>query len=344
MKIENGVLLSPFSSFHIGGPANALLTLDSIDDVKEAVRYCEDTQETPFILGGGSNTLFGDEGVDGAVLNMHIPGIDFKSDQGSVLVVAGAGVSWDALVEESVSRGLSGLENLSGIPGTVGASPIQNIGAYGREVGSLIEWVEVYDRVTKKVRRLDPTECHFGYRDSIWKRPMGKSFIVTRVAFRLSTRGEASIGYIDLKNYFGSHRTSPTPREVRQAVLEIRSKKFPSLEQFGTAGSFFKNPILAKERGIALQKRFPLLPVYDAPSGGVKVSAAWIIDHVALMRGVKVEKVGTYAQQALVIVTERGAKAHDILTFAHMIADRVFKEIDVVLDPEVQFVGCSWKK
>ncbi len=345
MVIEEEVPLAPFSTWRIGGKAAVFMRATSTSDLKEAEKYVRDTGNALSVLGGGSNTLFGDKGFDGLVLKIEIPGIDWKEDQGSVVAVVGAGVSWDEFVAEMVSNNLCGLENLSGIPGTVGASPIQNIGAYGKEVASTIEWVEVFDRVTKKVRRVDPRECRFGYRESVFKRAIGSSLIITRVAFRLSQKFSPSLGYADLKEYFSHAKSEPTLQEVRDAILAIRAKKFPSLytpTPLGTAGSFFKNPIIDASRGEALKRRYPDLPTFPTANGGVKVSAAWLIDRVAGLKGYREGGVRAFEHQALVIVAEGHASASDVIAFAKTIMNTVKEKTDIELEPEVRFVGCVW--
>lgn len=342
MVIEEGVSLAPLSTFRIGGKASVFIRVTSVTDLREAEKYLRDTGNRLSVIGGGSNTLFGDEGFDGVILRVEIPGIDIKEDHQSVVAIVGAGVSWDAFVSQMVERNFYGIENLSGIPGFVGASPVQNIGAYGKEAASLIEWIEAFDRVTGKVRRLDPTECHFGYRESIFKHAVGASLIITRVAFRLSKKETLSIGYADLKNYFSSRKENPTLPGVRKAVLSIRAQKFPAHASLGTAGSFFKNPLLSKERAEGLKQLFPELPLFPTPSGDVKTSAAWLIDHVAHMRGYCEGRVRTFESQALVIVAEEGATAKDVIAFAKYVAERVKAKTQIILEPEVRFVGCQW--
>ena len=231
----------------------------------------------------------GPESARGRVVTTHASGTPFA--KGDVLVVAGAGENWDALVSEAVKRGLWGIENLSGIPGTVGAAPIQNIGAYGTEIKETVKWVEVFDTRTGTFKQLSNADCRFAYRDSIFKKPEGRSFIVTRVALRLKKSGVPNLEYKDLKNYFFGETHSSFPKgggesasrrvlnpsppsavlplrkgelltlaAIRAAVLLIRSKKFPDLNQFGTAGSFFKNPIVSKEKFDELKKKYPDLP------------------------------------------------------------------------------------
>jgi len=342
MVLTENVLLAPYSTFRIGGVTPILIHAGSVAELKETEQYLRDTGNTLAVIGGGSNTLFGDQGFDGVVLKVEILGVDIKEDHASVVAVVGAGVLWDVFVADMVSRGFSGLENLSGIPGSVGASPIQNIGAYGKEVASIIEWVEVFDRVTKKTRRIDPIDCDFGYRDSLFKRPMGSSLIVTRVAFRLAKKSTPMIGYADLKSYFASWGSEPTLKDIRDAVLSIRAKKFPPLDTLGTAGSFFKNPVVSVHKADSLKHAFPDLPVFPVATGDRKISAAWLIEHVAKMKGYREGAVRTFEHQALVIVAEQGATAHDVIVLAKKISHEVKKITDVLLEPEVRFIGCSW--
>jgi UDP-N-acetylmuramate dehydrogenase len=345
MILKERVPLAQFSTFRIGGEAAVFMHARTSEDLKAVERYLRDTGNTLAIIGGGSNTLFADTGFDGAVLKMEITGVDLKEDENGVVAVVGAGEDWDGFIESMVERGFWGLENLSGIPGSVGASPIQNIGAYGKEVASYIEWVEVFDRVTMKMRRLDPTECRFGYRESVFKTALGNSLIVTRVAFRLSKKGAPSIGYADLKTYFAQKSGEPTLREVREAVLTIRSRKFPILGEagtLGTAGSFFKNPMISTKKAEELKVIFPELPAYPTSSGDMKVSAAWLIEHVAKMKGKSEGKIRSFEGQALVIVTESGATSHDVITYARKIVDHVREKAQITLEPEVRFVGCAW--
>jgi UDP-N-acetylmuramate dehydrogenase len=342
MVIEEKVPLSPFSTFRIGGNASVFIRASSVADIKEAEHYLRDTGNPLSVLGGGSNTLFGDEGFDGVVLKIEIPGIDVKEENDRVIAVVGAGVPWDAFVGEMVERGFSGLENLSGIPGSVGASPVQNIGAYGKEVASLIEWVEVFDRVTQKTRRLNSSLCHFGYRESIFKHPMGSSLVITRVAFHFDKKEALSTDYADLKEYFASRGGKVTAHDVREAILTIRAKKFPPLSQLGTAGSFFKNPVLSKEKAEGLKNSFPEIPLFPTSTGEVKTSAAWLIDHVANMKGYREGHARTFESQALVIVAEEGATARDVITLAKHVAEKVRAKTQIILEPEVRFVGCVW--
>ena len=307
-----------------------------------------------------------------------VGGAPFAKGDDTELVVAGAGESWDALVAQAVGRGLWGVENLSGIPGTVGAAPIQNIGAYGTEVKNTIEWVEVFDTKTGKSKKFSNEKCEFGYRDSIFKHPEGKSLIVTRVALRLKKSGTPNLEYKDLKNYFGrGEQESRTPppfqggdkrggsfpslEEIRRAVLEIRSKKFPDLREFGTAGSFFKNPVISKEKFDELKKKFPNLPGFElrikparlqpdrivlagnSRSGGgeglkIKIPLAWILDNVCGLKGYRKGDVALFEQQPVVLVNFGNASAKEIQAFAKEVSLCVKEKTDIEIEWEVQSI------
>jgi len=254
-------------------------------------------------------------------------------------VEVGAGENWDSFVKEVVDRGLYGVENLSGIPGTVGATPIQNVGAYGTEVSDVLKWVEVFDQESGKVVRLNSAKCRFEYRDSIFKQPEGRRYIVTRVCFRLSASGSPNLSYRDLAEQFADVREEPALAAIRDAVLRIRANKFPDLKEVGTAGSFFKNPIIEEEHGKKLREIHPDMLMFPTRSGRhVKVSLAWILDHVCQMRGVRRGNVGTYERQPLVFITYKGATAAEVHAFAKEIADKVFNETGIVVTPEVTHV------
>jgi UDP-N-acetylmuramate dehydrogenase len=243
------------------------------------------------------------------------------------------------LVAETVSRGLSGLENLSDIPGVVGASPVQNIGAYGVEVKDVIESVEVLDMRTRGLRTLAPEECAFGYRDSIFKHDEGKPFIVTNVSFSLSPVFHPNIAYKDLTEYFATRAAPSSSREVRDAVCTVRAAKFPDLSVLGTAGSFFKNPVLSTEVKEALAAKYPDIPSFPAAPGWYKVPLAWILDHVLHVNGFRSGNVSLFEKQPLVLVAHTGATAREIDDFARDIEKKVFDATHIEIEREVQSVS-----
>ena len=232
MEIKESVALSGYATLRLGGNARYFATVCDIEELREVVAWSKDRHLAFFVLGGGSNTLFRDKGFDGLVIKMEFVGVSFKEKaNGIVEVIAAAGENWDTFVAETITHGLYGLENLSAIPGTVGAAPIQNIGAYGVEVKDALAWVEVYDTERDELHTLAAAECSFGYRSSIFKTEIGKQYIVTHVAFNLKKDGVLRLDYKDLKKYFEEKDTVPTLADTRHAVVEIRSKKFPDLKK-----------------------------------------------------------------------------------------------------------------
>ena len=332
MTLHRNVPLKSYTTFRIGGEAAYFTDVCSRSELGEAVSFAKKEKLPLFVLGGGSNLLVSDSGFPGLVVRMSFSGISFKERDGSVEATAAAGESWDDFVSESVKRNLWGLENLSGIPGTVGATPIQNVGAYGVEVKDVLSSVELFDTETLDVRNMENQECFFGYRDSFFKREEGKRYIVTAVSFRLSKTPAPILSYRDLMNRFSG--ALPALSEIRDAVLSIRSKKFPDLSHFGTAGSFFKNPILPKGAYEKLKPRFPDMPAFPA-DGGVKISLAYLLDALSL-KGEREGDVGTFERQPLVIVNFADASAADVDAFAKKIEAIVKDSTGIVLEREVR--------
>lgn len=344
--MEEHVELKNFTTFKIGGQARYFFRVKSVEHAREAVLFARENKLPFFVLGGGSNLLVSDKGFSGVVIKNEILGLSFKEGGEDVLVTAGAGENWDSFVSECVKRGLYGLENLSGIPGTVGAAPVQNIGAYGVEAKDSVVSVEALDTNTGAVRNFSNTDCRFVYRDSFFKTAEGKNYIIMSVTFRLKKNGDLNVGYKDLKNYFAKSNIPPTLRTVRQAVLEVRRGKFPDLLATGTAGSFFKNPIISQAEFDELKKRFPDLPGFPvsgshhshvfADSHRVKVPLAWILDNILHLKGFMNGPVGLHEAQPLVIIHQGGGMAEDVERLARDVASKikVATGIDVVWEVE----------
>lgn len=337
MNHEENISLSEHTTFKIGGNARFFFRAKSVEDLKKALAFAKEEKVPFFILGGGSNLLVSDDGFSGVVIKNEILGTTFEESGGSVLVKVGAGENWDEFVGETVEKGFFGLENLSGIPGTVGAAPVQNIGAYGTEVKDTIVSVEVLDFATGEVETISNAECAFQYRDSFFKTSEGKNFIITSVTFRLKKEAPLNLEYKDLKNYFAGKPT-PTLSEVRRAVLEIRSKKFPDLKVFGTAGSFFKNPIISAEKFQELKNKFPELPGFEQPGGLVKISLAWILDHVCQMKGFSKGALALFERQPIVLINSGGAGAQHVDEFAQQVIDSVKEKTGIEVEWEVQYI------
>lgn len=340
MIIEENFPLKNLNTFKIGGSARYFCVAENLEDLKKAVRFAYKHSISFFVIGGGSNTLISDGGYKGLVIKNSIKGVSFEEQKdGTTLVSAGAGENWDDLVQKTVEKELTGLENLSGIPGTVGGAPVQNIGAYGVEVGSSILSVETFNSETMVVEILSVKQCFFGYRDSIFKNPFGKSHIITKVVFSLKKNGKTNIIYRDLKEYFEKKGIKePSVKEAREAVLLIRLGKFPDLNETGTAGSFFKNPIVSEEFFKKLSKKFLDMPFFPAGEGKIKIPLAWILDKVCNFKGKCFGSVCFYEKQPLVLVNTGGAKAKDIMEVSEKIIALVKEKTGIEIEREVQFL------
>ncbi|MEG0725137.1 MAG: UDP-N-acetylmuramate dehydrogenase [Mucinivorans sp.] len=325
--------LTALNTFGIAATAHYFCQAATLGELNQALTQCR-AQGTPWhVMGGGSNTIFTGN-FQGAIIQLTNQYIELMANN---IVVADAGVVWDDLVEWSVAHDLQGLENLSAIPGFVGASPVQNIGAYGLEAGDKIEWVEYVDPSTGGVNKIAGSDCDFGYRHSIFKDSLSHC-IVLRVAYRLKHEAEVSdfrLDYGDLRReveMMGGVKAA----NVRAAVVKIRGEKLPDPRILGNAGSFFKNPIVSPEKFAALQSIYPNIPSYKA-TGGIKIPAGWLIDKAGL-KGYREGTVGVHEKQALVIVNHGGATAADILNFAAKIENNVKQKYGITIDKEVTIV------
>jgi len=329
MIVRENIALSSLTTLRIGGSARYVLECSSPQDVLEAALFIR-THKLPYmVLGEGSNVLADDGEYEGIVICMR----------GGTLVITGetvtadAGVAWDSLVDAVAAAHLWGLENLAGIPGTVGASPVQNIGAYGMEVSQTIAWVDTINLITAAPERLSTAESAFEYRDSIFKRR--PELVITSVTFTVSKTAQPRIEYADLQRaaHEGIPLTSPT--EIAAAVRTIRSKKFPDLIEVGTAGSFFKNPILTQEAFSKLQKQYPDIPTYPLQNA-IKIPLAWILDNVLSLRGYRNGPVRLFEAQPLVLVTEEGATRSDVEQMVQVIEQKVCSATEIKIEREVR--------
>lgn len=335
---QRQVPLAPYTTLQVGGPADFFARCESVGELAARAGEALAANVPLMVLGGGSNVLVADAGVAGAVVHNAVTGIRYEvAADTCVLAHVGAGEPLDAFIADTVARGYWGLENLSDIPGTVGATPVQNVGAYGVEVSDRIREVEVYDSAAGTTRTLRRDECAFGYRHSVFKTAAGAALLVVRVTFALSPAPAPVLHYAGLSEQLGT--TTPSQQAVRDAVRAIRSRKFPDWRRVGTAGSFFKNPVLDSEHFESLRAQFPALPGFPHTAGTVKVPLGWVLEHVCGLRGVRRGTVGTYAEQALVLVNYGGATAAEIDAFAHEIAAQVYAATGITVTREVQRVG-----
>ena len=329
MQVRRGARLAELTTLAVGGPIDRLVEVSDADELVQAVRDADEAGRPLLLLGGGSNVVAPDEGWPGDVVLVRSRGIERDGDR---LVVA-AGEDWDGVVAHCVAGGLAGLEALSGIPGSTGATPVQNVGAYGQEVAQTITAVEVYDRVEKDRRALPPAECGFGYRDSRLKRDPSR-FVVLSVTFALHP-GELSapVGYAELARTLGVQVGERAPlADVRSAVLGLRRGKGmvldPADPDSRSAGSFFTNPIVPADRAVEG------CPSWPAGDGLVKLSAAWLVQSAGFGRGTRDGHVGTSSRHSLALTTEDGATATEVLAFADRIVTAVREQFGVTLDRE----------
>jgi UDP-N-acetylmuramate dehydrogenase len=350
LDIHETVPLAPLTTMGVGGPARFFTRAESVEGVLMATLWAAERGLPVLVLGRGSNLLVADEGFPGLVLRVAIPGLQVEERDGTVEIVAGAGQNWDSLVARTVAQGWAGVECLSGIPGLVGSTPIQNVGAYGQEVSETITHVEVYDTVTRRVLTVSNATCGFAYRESRFKHAAHGRYIILQVGFRLLPGAPPTVHYIELERELAAlHITTPTVRDVRRAVLEIRRRKSmvlaPRDPNARSAGSFFINPLLAPEAMAALDaiiaEEFPgqHIPRFTSPQGGFKIPAAWLIERAGFQRGFGNERVGLSSNHALAIVNRGGATTRDVLTLARQVRDGVAARFGVLLAPEPTLVG-----
>ncbi len=333
MTVREHVPLASLTTLRVGGTARFVIECLSENDVVDALAFSTERMLPWRVLGEGSNVLARDEPYEGVILLMRNEGIEASTEGDHVFLTAGAGVSWDTFVREAAARELWGIENLAGIPGTVGAAPVQNIGAYGAEVKDTIHTLRVLDTRTGEISVLTNEACEFGYRDSAFKRDSGR--IILSVTFALSETPAPSLSYKDLTSAAERGEDLSTPHAIGEVVRAIRALKFPDLSCVGTAGSFFKNPTVSVETYESLKARNPAIPGFLNETG-VKIPLAFVLDKVLGLRGYTQGAVSLYDAQPLVLVARNGATAHDIDTFANAIAARVQDEVGIVIEREVQ--------
>lgn len=345
MQVLEQVPLAPYTTFGIGGPARWFAEASSEDDVQEAVAFARERQLPFFVLGGGSNLLVSDAGFPGLVLRIALKGIEQSHSSVATAFSVAAGESWDALVSHVVSQGCGGVECLAGIPGTVGGTPVQNVGAYGQEVSETIRMVRAYDLETQRFVNLHASECGFAYRRSIFNSSARGRFIVSRVDYNLSSGSRSLISYVDLKRYFQDKDASPSLAEVSEAVREIRRKKGMLIvsgeADCRSAGSFFKNPVIAVEHFERIAANFSgvEVPRYPAGDGLVKVPAAWLLDQAGFHKGYELGRAGISGRHTLALINRGDASAADIAALRDKIIAAVEAKFAIHLEPEPVWVG-----
>jgi UDP-N-acetylmuramate dehydrogenase len=346
LSVQIDADLTVLNTFGLPARASHLLRVRSVEEARQARAFLADcpggVPGLSLILGGGSNLVLRGEPLD-TVLKVEIPGrrrLDEASSPTSILIEAGAGENWHDFVRWTLDQGWPGLENLSFIPGTVGAAPVQNIGASGLEVAERIESLDALDLASGEPEQFTAAACGFDYRDSIFKRQPGR-WLITAVRFRLPLDWQPLIRYGELAGELSecgfSDSNPPTPLQVSDTVIALRRKKLPEPGELGSAGSFFKNPVIEAGRCAALLCAHPTLPHYPQPDGREKLSSGWLIEQCG-WKGRRLGPVGCHDQHALVLVNHGGATGADVLRLAANIRDDVFRRFGVELEPEPVFI------
>jgi len=338
LDIAHDFPLDSLNTFRIAARAHRYVRVTAAQQLSAALAEPALAALPRLVLGGGSNLLFTRD-FDGLVLHMALAGREVVGEEGGcTLVRAQAGENWHAFVQWTLAQGLGGLENLSLIPGTVGAAPIQNIGAYGAEIKDVFHSLTVFDMASGETRTMKAGECRFGYRDSVFKHPEGAQLVVLDVTFALPTDWRPNLRYAELAQaLLDAGIDAPTPSQVSEAVVAIRRRKLPDPAVIGNAGSFFKNPVVPGEHCARLLESFPNLVHHRQPDGSEKLAAGWLIDQCG-WKGKTMGAAGVYPKQALVLVNHGGATGADVVALAQAIKADVAERYGVVLEPEPVFV------
>lgn len=338
MQIHLNVSLKDYSTMRLGGMAEALTTITTKDELVEAVTWAEQHQKPHLMLGGGSNVIFSD-GYPGLIIINALHGFEVvHEDTNGATIRVNAGENWDEVVGRTVSMGLSGIEKLSAIPGTAGATPVQNVGAYGSEIADTLIELEAYDTNKKQFVTLAKADCKFSYRTSIFKSPYNRHYIITSITLRLAKTNPEPPFYATLQTYLDKHNiTTYTPQTIRDAVIAIRAQKLPDPSIIANTGSFFKNPIVDKGILAHIQLSHPDAPHYDMPDGKVKLLAGWLIDSAGL-KGYRAHGMRVYEKNALVFVNESAQTYADLEAFKQEIIKKVELAFCVTLQQEPELI------
>lgn len=329
MQIQTQVQLKPFNTLSLDAVASHYVRVQSVEDIQAALDFAKAEQLNVLVLSGGSNMLLPEQ-IHALVMHMDIQGIEYVQDDAATQTLkVGAGQVWHDFVLWTTAHQFYGLQNLALIPGLVGASPVQNIGAYGVEAGEFIESVQVYDRVTEQQSSISAADCHFSYRHSIFK-DEPERFIITHVTFKLLKHADLKLNYGDLKQAVGEDLSA---ENLQQQVIHIRQTKLPDPKEFPNVGSFFKNPVISQQVFDQIALQFPNLPHYPQPNNAVKLAAGWLIDQAG-WKGKSVGSVGMFHKQALVLVNYQDGTLQDVRTTYKAVQHDVFEKFNIELHPE----------
>ncbi len=330
MKFVQAADLSLMNTFGLASKCNEMVVVEDLSQLPQAIESC---QHPIRIIGECSNVIL-PASLEASVMRISSNKISIKTNANDYLVTVDAGCNWDTLLRQLIDNGIAGAENLAAIPGSIGAAPIQNIGAYGVEIGSFVYAVEGYDLVDSCYVKLSNQECQFGYRDSVFKRELKDRFIISKVHFRFSKQWQPNLTYSGLQEQTGN-TSLVKPLDIYNLVTKIRWSKLPKPEEMGNTGSFFKNPVIDIESFNKIAASYYQVPNYKIDEHTVKVPAAWLIEKSGL-KGKVIDKVGTYIKQPLVLVNHGGATYQNVLTMVGHIQRKVAEQFDIQLEPEVQ--------
>ncbi len=338
LQIQENVSLKNFNTFGVEANARYFVEINRTEELAELFLDPQWKTTKTLVLGGGSNMLLLND-FDGLVIRINIRGIEHRISHNDVFIEAGAGEVWNDLVNFCVQRDYAGLENLSLIPGSVGASPIQNIGAYGVELKDVFRSCLAFERATGQFKTFTKEDCRFDYRESVFKSELKDQYIIVSVKFQLSLIPHLNLKYGAIEQELANRGiTEPTIHDVSQVVSHIRVSKLPDPSTIGNAGSFFKNPIISAEEFAAVEGKFPEVVHYPAGHGQVKLAAGWLIEQCG-WKGKVAGHTGTWKNQALVLVNHGGATGNEVYTFSSQIIDSVYAKFGVILQREVNIIG-----
>lgn len=338
MEVLRNISLRPYNTFGINATARAMVRIQSINDLQNLLDDASLQNESRLILGGGSNVLFSGS-VDALVLKIDLMGRQIiEDDNDSAIVEAGAGENWHELVRWAIGNNLGGLENLSLIPGNVGASPMQNIGAYGVEIKDTFHSLDAVELATGKLRTFSPEECAFGYRESVFKTSLKNQYTIVKVRYKLSKKPAFNTSYGAIEQELERMGVQDLSLDaISQAVINIRQSKLPDPKVLGNAGSFFKNPVIDEEQFRSIGEKFPDMPHYPAGEGKVKLAAGWLIEQCG-WKGKRVGNCGMHERQALVLVNYGGATGDEIYAHSERVLQSVKEKFGVELEREVNVI------
>ena len=341
MHIRKNVSLAKYSTMRLGGKATYFATVKDASDIPHLLDWAEDKKLPVIMIGGGSNLIWSDQGFDGLVIVNKILGYKTeKENEEHSYVTIGSGEDWDKAVAKTVADGLHGIEALSLIPGSTGATPVQNVGAYGQEIADNLVSVEAYDSHSKKFVVIPADQCEFGYRTSRFKAKDKGRFYITALCFRLHHKDPEPPFYPSLQTYIDTMKIKKfTPRVIREIVIAVRSSKLPDPKTVANNGSFFANPIISKSSFSSLHKKYPRIPHWELKDGSIKLSAAWLIEHAGFKNFHDVKTgMATWHKQPLVLVNEKAESTSDLLHFRNRIIKEVHTKFGIELEQEPELI------